>query len=150
MSDSCVSDISVAEYPPSRKVAKENIAIVRESNMLSRLLYPNPVCLLTVRQFPHFHAAESSMNELPTSIMTISWLTAVDNLGTFFMSMNKGRHTAKSMLPNAIFVLNVPSADMEKVVINVGSISGGTHTDKVKHLGIATCRPGWPSPDPEG
>jgi hypothetical protein len=42
--------------------------LVTAQNLLSRFLYPNPVCLLTSRD------DESSVN-----VMTISWLTPINN-----------------------------------------------------------------------
>lgn len=40
-----------------------------DRGMLSRLLYPNPVCLLSVR----------SKDGGARSLMTITWLTAINN-----------------------------------------------------------------------
>lgn len=52
--------------------------------MLSRPLYTNPVCLLTSR---------ASDEERP-NVMTITWVTAINNDGWFTMSVNQTRHTA--------------------------------------------------------
>jgi hypothetical protein len=125
------------------------IVTIREANMLSRFLYPNPVCLLTVRKSIAMTSPGNVVQEPEgtTSIMTISWLTAVDNLGTFFMSMNKSRHTANSMVPGSVFVLSVPTAAIQKTVVDVGSVSGSTCGDKLTHLGIESCVPGWISAD---
>jgi hypothetical protein len=134
--------------PQQHEEPTTQIDTIREANMLSRFLYPNPVCLLTVRKNitskkRNMPKNVQALDEATTRIMTISWLTAVDNLGTFFMSMNKSRHTAKSMAPGSVFVLSVPSAALQKTVVDVGSVSGSTCTDKLAHLGIETCVPGW-------
>jgi flavin reductase (DIM6/NTAB) family NADH-FMN oxidoreductase RutF len=91
--------------------------------MLSRFLYPNPVVLLTVSK-PNTTIQESGCSsdvlststshsvetgaatvmsdskeladkdDIITNIMTLSWLTAIDNHGHFIFSMNANRHTA--------------------------------------------------------
>lgn len=91
---------------------------LRESKDFSRLLYTNPVCLLT------------TVNEISSpsqNVMVISWLTATNNQGKFMMSINKNRHTAQILTlkeSNVEFVLCVPVAGMETLVKNVGSVSG--------------------------
>ncbi|CAI5739846.1 unnamed protein product [Peronospora destructor] len=91
-----------------------------DKGMLSRLLYSNPVCLLSVR----------SSNGSSCNLMTISWITAINNKGKFICSMNATRHTAKFMnQAGAIFVLNVPVRGMEKLILAIGGCSGA-HVDK--------------------
>ncbi|KAI8837012.1 hypothetical protein BJ741DRAFT_604778 [Chytriomyces cf. hyalinus JEL632] len=127
--------------------------------MLSRMLYANPVCLLTTTSIPTPAtilppANEPAQPSLPeTNVMTISWLTAIDNSGHFIASMNKGRYSAELLLSrihgldysNAFFTLSVPVHGSEKLVVDIGSCSGRTTKDKLKTLGIKTCSPGWKS-----
>jgi flavin reductase (DIM6/NTAB) family NADH-FMN oxidoreductase RutF len=40
--------------------------------------------------------------------MTISWLTATNNQGGVFCSVNERRHTAQFLVEGGIFVLNIP------------------------------------------
>ncbi|KAE8876299.1 hypothetical protein PF002_g26351 [Phytophthora fragariae] len=103
-----------------------------DRGMLSRLLYPNPVCLLSVR----------SKDGSARSLMTITWLTAINNQGGFICSMNATRHTAKFMNQSgAVFVLNVPVRGMEELVLAVGG-STGADMDKFEQLNVAVCAPG--------
>ena len=103
------------------------------SHLLSRLLYPNPVCLLSVKS-----AGAANRNA-----MVISWLTAIDNNGTFFCSLNLRRHTAKFVdKPGSIFVLNPAVQGMEPLLLKVGGCSG-RDIDKFDEFGIACCCPGW-------
>ncbi|KAG7394038.1 hypothetical protein PHYBOEH_005896 [Phytophthora boehmeriae] len=102
-----------------------------DKSMLSRLLYPNPVCLLSV----------CSPDGSARSVMTITWLTAINNQGGFVCSVNASRHTAKFMHSKAIFVLNVPVRGMEELILAIGS-SSGADVDKFSQLQVATCAPG--------
>lgn len=55
-----------------------------DKEKFSRLLYPNPVCLLTTNP--------DAANEHP-NVMVLSWLAPVNNDGLFVFSINKRRHT---------------------------------------------------------
>eukprot|EP00757_Euglenozoa_sp_SAG-D1_P020004 gene20004-7096_t len=81
-------------------------------HLFSRILYPNPVCFLTSR-------TENEVN-----VMTISWLTAIDNNGVFFASMNQKRHSASLVFAGAVetqrFTLSVPVQGMEATLKKVG------------------------------
>lgn len=57
--------------------------LVREKQLLSRLLYSNPVCVLAV--------SGDEEERQPPALMTISWLTATDNQGGFFLSISQRR-----------------------------------------------------------
>lgn len=103
-----------------------------KGNMMCRLLYPNPVCLLTVYD-PTRHTANA---------MTITWLTAIDNHGTFVCSISKRRHTSELLRVSSVFVLNVPTRDMENTILAIGS-SSGRETDKFRELDLRTCCSGW-------
>lgn len=69
------------------------ITRIRQKNLMCRLLYPNPVCLLTV------YDPETQRR----NVMTITWLTPVDNHGTFVCSINKKRFTADLLMLNSQF-----------------------------------------------
>ncbi|KAL3669465.1 hypothetical protein V7S43_005857 [Phytophthora oleae] len=103
-----------------------------DKGMLSRLLYPNPVCLLSV----------CSGDGSARSLMTITWLTAINNQGGFICSMNATRHTANFMNQSgAIFVLNVPVRGMEELVLSIGG-STGANVDKFEEFNVTVCAPG--------
>ncbi|KAH9126582.1 hypothetical protein AeMF1_003004 [Aphanomyces euteiches] len=109
-----------------------------DRNMLSRLLYSNPVCLLSVAD-----ATNGTRN-----VMTITWLTPINNHGKFICSVNCKRHTASFINQvGRLFVLNVPTADQEELILAIGGCSGAT-TDKFATLGIETCDVGWLPPRP--
>ena len=84
-----------AAPPPPTEVTAEGVVRVPAA-FLSRPLYPNPVCLLASRR-PRGGAV---------NLMTISWLTAVDNAGGFVCSMNQhlglrlSRSLSRSRSPN--------------------------------------------------
>ena len=110
---------------------------VKEPAMLSRLLYPNPVCVLGV--------AGSAGS--PPAFMTISWLTATDNRGGFVCSISQRRHTGTRLKRRldcdgtARMTLSVAVAGMEPLLLAIGSTSGFV-VDKRRELGIPLCRPG--------
>ncbi|OQS06535.1 hypothetical protein THRCLA_01425 [Thraustotheca clavata] len=106
-----------------------------EKNMLSRLLYPNPVCLLTVQ--------EALNHEILRNVMTITWLTPINNHGKFVCSMNCKRHTAHFVnTPGKHFVINIPTKNHEEKILAIGGCSGES-VDKFEALNLATCPPGW-------
>jgi flavin reductase (DIM6/NTAB) family NADH-FMN oxidoreductase RutF len=98
--------------------------------MFARLLYPNPVCLLSVKE------------EGRRNAMVISWLTAIDNKGAFFCSINLKRHTAGFVRDGSVFVLNPAVHGMEELLLKVGG-STGDQIDKFQEFDIQTCSPGW-------
>ena len=104
----------------------------------SRLLYPNPVCFLCTPSL-ECPADEEYYHE---NVMTLSWLTAINNEGCFVMSLNRRRATARYFKtetnitrnnnPNPTskirptgreFCLCVPIAGMESLVLAVGRTS---------------------------
>ena len=62
-------------------------------NMLARLLYTNPVCLL----------ASFSPSRGRPNVMTITWLTATSNHGDFVMSVNCERVSAGNLQEHPFF-----------------------------------------------
>uniref|UniRef100_K3X1J9 Uncharacterized protein n=1 Tax=Globisporangium ultimum (strain ATCC 200006 / CBS 805.95 / DAOM BR144) TaxID=431595 RepID=K3X1J9_GLOUD len=113
-----------------------------EKSMLSRVLYPNPVCLLSVRRLTDGDENDEDHGKRQANVMTITWLTPINNQGGFLCSLNCNRYTAKYLqTPGSIFVLNVPVRGMEELVLAIGGCSGA-NVDKFERLGIATCAPG--------
>lgn len=114
----------------------------------SRLLYTNPVCLLstvgngdepsgdqvTIKKCNRDGATSeknepSTHNYLGRNVMVLSWLTATNNSGRFLFSINKSRYTTELLAPQRSetgveFSLSVPVKGMEELVKEVGSISG--------------------------
>ena len=143
-----------------------------EPDKFSRLLYPNPVCLLTTNP--------NDENEHPNAMVS-SWLTPINNKvghitpsdapvttpipqGVFVFSLNKRRHTAtrlevlrRSEPPShccpckvgVLFGLSVPAEDMSAVVLKIGTFSGHGQNDKLGRLGVKLCRSGWIALDRE-
>eukprot|EP01063_Lacrimia_lanifica_P037622 TRINITY_DN7783_c0_g1_i1.p2 TRINITY_DN7783_c0_g1~~TRINITY_DN7783_c0_g1_i1.p2 ORF type:complete len:251 (+),score=82.33 TRINITY_DN7783_c0_g1_i1:101-853(+) len=119
---------------------------VRVSERLrSRVLYANPVCLLCTRGRGEGARA---------NVMTISWLTCINNNGVFFMSMNEHRASAGNVydaegdayFADAEFVLNVPVQGAEALLRRVGGETG-KEVDKFGTLGLKRTAPGaWESP----
>lgn len=60
-------DVATAAPAPPAQARREWVQV--EKGMLSRVLYPNPVCLLSV-----WDAAQHKRN-----VMTITWLTPINN-----------------------------------------------------------------------
>eukprot|EP01083_Nonionella_stella_P209582 759584_1 len=100
-------------------------------HMYCRLLYPNPVCLLT----------SGSIGEGVRNVMTISWLTPINSSNMFVMSINQRRFSAEIILKYKCFVLNVPTKGQEDLIRSIGSCSGRDE-DKFSKFGLSTCRPG--------
>lgn len=120
--------------PPSAKLQAFNGFISVPKSRLSRLLYMNPVCLLSTE----------SNDRSVSNVMTISWLTCVDNNGHFFASMNRGRFSwtvlSNQEEANRHFVLSVPVAGMESTVLAIGGQSGRGGRNKFTELGLQTER----------
>ncbi|KAI8825853.1 phosphatidylinositide phosphatase SAC1like protein putative [Fimicolochytrium jonesii] len=122
-------------------------AIAVQKHMLSRLLYPNPVCLLTVSARVPLEAtttettgeAGDGLGTWARNVMTISWLTAIDNQGHFVSSMNLNRHTWSLLQHTNTFVLNVPTLRSEELVLSIGSCSGKVK-DKFEEFAIPICK----------
>ena len=97
---------------------------LQDEKSFSRLLYTNPVCFLTTW---------TPTSRIPRwNVMVVSWLSATNNNGRFMMSMNKRRFTNAAFTTRndnsedvgVEFVLSVPVAGMEELVLNVGKTSG--------------------------
>ena len=108
---------SVVSTDPGVETNEDWIKLVDEKSF-SRLLYTNPVCFLTT---------VNRESKLTWNAMVISWLSATNNTGKFMMSVNKCRHTASILTSkdrDVDFILCVPVAGMEDLVLNVGKASG--------------------------
>ena len=113
-------------------------------HLLSRLLYSNPVCFLCTNDVDPLSGSSSAPT---TNIMTVSWITTIDNQGTFIMSLNANRHTVTNLFPESTtrgkregiahenlskFTLSVAIHGHEDVLKQIGSISGGDDTIRGK------------------
>jgi flavin reductase (DIM6/NTAB) family NADH-FMN oxidoreductase RutF len=94
--------------------------IIQNPNLQSRILYPNPVCLLTTSPSP-----DSSQHQYD-NVMILSWLTPVDNHGSFMFSINKSRFTTTRLVggTSTKFCLSIPTKGMESLLLQIGSCSG--------------------------
>ncbi|KAH9260423.1 hypothetical protein BASA81_001593 [Batrachochytrium salamandrivorans] len=100
---------------------------IRNPQIRSRLLYTNPVCLLTTTTQP----PDPKLN-----CMVISWLTCSDNAGGIICSVNSKRHSALALqVPQAKFTLSIPTHPLEQMVLGFGSSSG---RDGDKMAGVRT------------
>ncbi|KAJ3150571.1 hypothetical protein HDU89_002978 [Geranomyces variabilis] len=123
-------------------------AVAVPKHMLSRLLYPNPVCLLSVAA-PAENGSTDAADETQTphawerNIMTISWLTATDNHGRFVCSINLNRRSCTLVRRAMGFVLNIAPTSLQPLLLAVGSTSGHDKADKFTALSIPTCQPGF-------
>ena len=127
--------------------------------MLSRLLYTNPVCMLTTN------------DGQKKNIMTISWLTTANNnvitVKSIYSNISarawsfcqwknlvtlrlylKDAKSLVNFIINITFVhlpfcqvLSVPVKGNEEMVLNIGKHTGHK-TDKFKELNIPLCKPG--------
>ena len=122
-----------------RIAAKEHEFIeLTERRLMSRLLYSNPVCVMTTVSVPaDWEAGGGAKKEGRTrrNAMALSWLTPMNNDGTFVFCINQKRLSAQALLAKRPFVLSVPTAGAgEKLVRAVGGCSG-RHVDKFAAAG---------------
>lgn len=110
-----------------------------------RLLYPSPVCFLSVVDNAgrdHAHDDNQKASSRKCNVMVISWITTIPantkttstaddandagigNHGLVLLSMNTRRHTASILHRNKNFSLSVPVQGMQDLIWNVGSASG--------------------------
>jgi flavin reductase (DIM6/NTAB) family NADH-FMN oxidoreductase RutF len=106
-----------------------------DGKSFSRLLYPNPVCFLGTLSHRNNNNDDVNNNAIEhrqpspavqkKNVMVLSWLTAVNNEGSFVFAINRRRYTARILnLHNRHFTLSVPVRGMEELVLNVGAVSG--------------------------
>ena len=146
--------------PAAAPVAPGAVVALEDPKLLSRLLYPNPVCLLSVAPRPRGDAdvavddatadADGATPEdggHRPNVMTISWLAPINNDAAFVCSINLRRFTLRMLRSNGgRFCLSVPAKGFEKTVLAIGACSGWRN-DKPAKLGFELCSPGWGSKD---
>ena len=134
------------EQQQKQKIRFDDEIVRIKGNMMCRLLYPNPVCLLTVYdpRTTNTKYQQDAHHRHLMNVMTITWLTPIDNSGTFVCSINKKRYTSELLNVSSIFVLNIPTRDMEPTILRIGSCSG-RDVDKFQQFGLQLCCPGWSS-----
>merc|ERR1740117_657139 len=116
----------------------DEVVHITDEHKLSRLLYPNPVCMLTTNP--------DDTNEHPNA-MVLSWLSPANNKGLFIFSLNKRRHTVTRLAVGATFGLSVPTEAMAPSVLKIGSSSGHAQNNKLEKLDCEVCLSGWISTD---
>ena len=78
---------------------------LKSGKEFSRLLYPNPVCVLCTTR------SEKNNNDVKEdNVMVLSWLTPTNNEGRFMFSINKSRYSA-SLLAPSLSDTNITTAD---------------------------------------
>lgn len=122
-------------------------------HLRSRPLYLNPVCFLVTANAPPADAASSAgahdaVGGPAWNVMTVSWLTPIDNGGAFAMSINASRHTARNLLHGRAFTLSAAAAGAEATLRAVGGVSG-RDVDKAATIpGLRFVE--WPLPADDG
>jgi flavin reductase (DIM6/NTAB) family NADH-FMN oxidoreductase RutF len=119
-----------------------------DPKLMIRLLYTNPVSLLTV--------ASKNRAGKPNT-MTISWLTAVNNDALFMFSINRRRFTLSMLVDGMIdddksdgllpecgkqFTLSIPTAENAKDVLQIGGKSGRNVQNKLDETQFSYCTAG--------
>jgi flavin reductase (DIM6/NTAB) family NADH-FMN oxidoreductase RutF len=135
----------VPPQPPGRSLTASIASVVGATSLLhcpaddfvrvkqahlARLLYTNPVCLLTSSvqnlklggtPLPAQLLARGALR----NVMTVSWLSPTSNRGEFVLSMHAARYSARLVhAPGHRFTLSVPVRGMESLVKQIGSRSG--------------------------
>mmetsp|Transcript_9356 Transcript_9356/g.9172 ORF Transcript_9356/g.9172 Transcript_9356/m.9172 type:complete len:432 (+) Transcript_9356:107-1402(+) len=102
-----------------------------EDSSFSRLLYPNPVCFLTTIDYKNVAQIEESKRLTDSNkkigglnVMTLSWITPVNNYGGFAFAIHKTRFSAANLLTSKKFTLSVATAQSKELVLAVGKSSG--------------------------
>lgn len=58
------------------------------------------------------------------NVMTLSWLTPVNNYGGFAFAIHKTRYSSVNLMAGKKFTLSVPTAQSKELVLAVGRVSG--------------------------
>jgi len=117
------TDATIKQAPPSLLEIPHEVKI--------RLLYTNPVCLLTT-----FDPLTRERN-----IMTISWVTPLSNRAAFLASMNTRRYSTTLLQRTRRFVLSIPTKDDIPMVLAIGRCTGAKISDKIGHLNVPVWHP---------
>lgn len=99
-----------------KRPAEPAFLVLTEPKLRSRVLYPNPVCLLTT-----WGEVDKTWRK---NAMTVSWLTCLNNDGDVLLSINARRHSVAAILSGRAFGLSVPTSDHAALVLKVGACSG--------------------------
>ena len=99
---------------PIYQVPRDEPFIEIEEALVSRVLYPNPVCFLTT----------ISTDGLKRNVMTLSWITPANNYGGFVFCIHKTRHSAASIAMKKDFCLSVATSAQIDMLLAVGKQSG--------------------------
>ena len=129
-----VAAVAAGAIPVGARASKKRPAApaflaVTEPRLRSRLLYPNPVCLLTT-----WGEVDGSWRK---NVMTISWLTCLNNDADVLLSINARRHSAAAVLSGRSFGLSVPTSDLANMVLKIGACSGSKHDKLATVEGLA-------------
>ena len=129
-----VAAVAAGSIPVGARASKKRPAApaflaVTEPRLRSRLLYPNPVCLLTT-----WGEVDGSWRK---NVMTISWLTCLNNDADVLLSINARRHSAAAVLSGRAFGLSVPTSDLAAMVLKIGACSGSKHDKLATVEGLA-------------
>ena len=129
-----VAAVAAGSIPVGARASKKRPAApaflaVTEPRLRSRLLYPNPVCLLTT-----WGEVDGSWRK---NVMTISWLTCLNNDADVLLSINARRHSAAAVLSGRAFGLSGPTADLAATVLKIGACSGSKHDKLATVEGLA-------------
>lgn len=110
----------------------EHWILLKDPWARSRILYPNPVSILTTR------------DEFKLNAMIVTWIMAADNNGGVIASINRKRHSAIALQrPSATFTLSIPTKGMEDLVLSIGTCTGA-EVDKFSSIpGLASRKSPW-------
>ena len=118
---------------------------IEDPRLRSRLIYANPVCILT-SVVPESIREKNPEIKWRRNAMILSWLTPINNEGGFVCSMHKRRFTAECITANRRFVLSVPVKGMENLVLAIGADTG-KKTNKFQTIaGLRAVEAGKASP----
>ena len=87
---------------------------LEDPKLRSRLLYANPVCILTT----------VDEERRRRNAMVVSWLTPINNHGCFVVAINKQRHSASLLLARRAFALSPAVHGMEEMLVAIGRSHG--------------------------
>lgn len=142
------SATKVTAASPFRELLPSMLVSLDEESF-SRLLYPNPVCFLTtlnpeengrgqevnagehllwncMPRLDDYFLSSHVIRNLITglNVMTLSWLTPVNNYGGFAFAIHKTRYSSVNLMAGKKFTLSVPTAHSRELVLAVGRVSG--------------------------
>ena len=149
-----VTDDETTQLPSSAKNTKVPWTVLTEGKQFSRLLYTNPLCLMSSLAY---HAEKTPNNAIQQNNdqqqrpIVVSWLTATNNLGNFMFCLE--RTLVADMFPadeeistdikGKKFCLSVPVEGMEDLVQTLLAWKGktsepvaeqGMHVPKAEHV----------------